>query len=107
MDLQSPNERRSPSSEYLRTGGRKLSAWPERGILFNVSLQVLRFLKRVDAGVGFRMEQLFLRAPAFLREIIPSADRRTDPAVDGDYRLGASADGGYRNLFGWKEKIHR
>jgi len=50
---------------------------------------------------------MFLRAPAFLREIIPVRwTGELIPPVDGDYRLGASADGGYRIYLDVK-KIHR
>jgi len=66
------NERRSPSSEYLRTGGANSQRGLNAEYFSNVGLSGTPVLKRVDAGVDFEWNNV-PPGPAFLREIIPSA----------------------------------
>jgi len=83
-------------SEYLRTGGAKSQPGLNAEYFANVNLSGTPVLKRVDRSVDFEWNNV---SPG---SGIPSGNysiRWTGelvPPVGGDYRLGASTDGGYR-----------
>jgi len=92
-------------SEYLRTGGTNSQPGLNAEYFANVNLFGAPVLKRVDANVDFEWNNVS-PGPA-----VPAGNysvRWTGellPPVDGDYRLGASADGGYRIYLDGKKFI--
>ena len=84
------------SSEYLRTGGANSQRGLNAEYFSNVSLSGTPVLKRVDAGVDFEWNNVppGPGVPAGNYSVCWTGE--LIPPVDGDYRLGASADGGYR-----------
>jgi beta-glucosidase len=84
------------SSEHLRTGGANSQPGLNAEYFANTTLSGLPVLKRVDAGVDFEWNNVspgpgvppWKYSVRWTGELVPP--------VDGDYRLGASADGGYR-----------
>jgi beta-glucosidase len=92
-------------SEQLRTGGRN----PQPGLLAeyfgNLTLSGTAVLKRVDLSVDFEWNNVS-PAPGVPEENY--SVRWTGeliPPVDGDYRLGANTDGGYRLFLDGKKFV--
>jgi beta-glucosidase len=83
-------------SEYLRTGGANSHPGLNAEYFANVDLSGTPVLKRVDSTVNFEWNNVS-PGPG-----VPSGNysvRWTGelvPPVDGEYRIGANADGGYR-----------
>ncbi len=84
------------SSEYLRTGGANSKPGLNAEYFSNVNLSGSPVLKRVDAGVDFEWNNVSPGpgVPAWNYSVRWSGE--LIPPAQGDYRLGASADGGYR-----------
>ncbi len=84
------------SSEYLRTGGANSKPGLSAEYFSNVNLSGSPVLKRVDAGVDFEWNNVSPGpgVPAWNYSVRWSGE--LIPPAQGDYRLGASADGGYR-----------
>jgi len=82
--------------DYLRTGGTNSQPGLNAEYFANVNLSGTPVLKRVDANVDFEWNNVS-PGPA-----VPAGNYSVrwtgelHPPVDGDYRLGASTDGGYR-----------
>ena len=91
--------------EHLRTGGTNSQPGLKAEYFANVNFSGAPVLKRVDASVDFEWNNVSPGpgVPAgnysirWTGELVPS--------VDGDYRLGASADGGYRIYLDGKKFI--
>jgi beta-glucosidase len=83
-------------SEYLRTGGAKSQPGLNAEYFANVKLSGTPALKRVDSSVDFEWNNVSPGSgvPPGNYSIRWTGD--LVPPVDGDYRLGASTDGGYR-----------
>ena len=83
-------------SEYLRTGGANSRPGLNAEYFSDVSLSGTPALKRVDAGVDFEWNNVSPGpgVPAGNYSVRWSGELVAP--VDGDYRLGASTDGGYR-----------
>src|SRR5713226_6554057 len=83
-------------SEYLRTGGAKSQPGLSAEYFSNVSLSGSPVRKRVDAVVDFEWNNVSPGpgVPAGNYSVRWSGELVAP--VDGDYRLGASTDGGYR-----------
>src|SRR6267143_967204 len=84
------------SSEYLRTGGANSQRGLNAEYFSNVSLSGTPVLKRVDAGVDFEWNNVPPGPGVPAGNYSVRWTGELIPPVDGDYRLGASADGGYR-----------
>jgi len=84
------------SSEYLRTGGANSKPGLSAEYFSNVNLSGSPVLNRVDAGVDFEWNNVSPGpgVPAWNYSVRWSGE--LIPPAQGDYRLGASADGGYR-----------
>jgi len=83
-------------SEYLRTGGAKSQPGLNAEYFSTVNLSGTPVLKRVDASVDFEWNNVSPGSgvPRGNYSIRWTGDLVSP--VDGDYRLGASTDGGYR-----------
>src|SRR5712692_8257822 len=92
-------------SESLRTGGANFQPGLNAEYFSNVNFSGTPVLKRVDSAVDFEWNNV---SPA---HGVPAGNysvRWTGelvPPVDGDYRLGASTDGGYRIYLDGKKFI--
>ncbi len=93
------------SSEYLRTGGANSKPGLNAEYFSNVNLSGSPVLKRVDAGVDFEWNNVSPGpgVPAWNYSVRWSGE--LIPPAQGDYRLGASADGGYRIYLDGKKFI--
>ena len=93
------------SSEYLRTGGANSKPGLSAEYFSNVNLSGSPVLKRVDAGVDFEWNNVSPGpgVPAWNYSVRWSGE--LIPPAQGDYRLGASADGGYRIYLDGKKFI--
>jgi beta-glucosidase len=83
-------------SEHLRTGGTNSQAGLNAEYFANFNFSGAPVLKRVDASVDFEWNNVSPGpgVPAGNYSIRWTGE--LVPPVDGDYRLGANADGGYR-----------
>jgi beta-glucosidase len=83
-------------SEHLRTGGANSQRGLNAEYFANINFSGAPVLKRVDANVDFEGNNVSPGpgVPAGNYSIRWTGE--LVPPVDGDYRLGASADGGYR-----------
>jgi len=83
-------------SEHLRTGGTNSQAGLNAEYFANINFSGAPVLKRVDASVDFEWNNVSPGpgVPAGNYSIRWTGE--LVPPVDGDYRLGANADGGYR-----------
>jgi beta-glucosidase len=93
------------SSEHLRTGSANSQPGLNAEYFANVNLSGAPVLKRVDSTVDFEWNNVspgpgvpgWNYSVRWTGELVPH--------VDGDYRLGASADGGYRIYLDGKKFI--
>jgi beta-glucosidase len=83
-------------SEHLRTGGANSQPGLNAEYFANVNLSGTPVLKRVDAGVDFEWNNVSPGPGVPPGNYSVRWTGELVPPVDGDYRLGASADGGYR-----------
>ena len=92
-------------SEHLRTGGANSPPGLNAEYFANVNFSGVPVLKRVDASVDFEWNNVSPGpgVPAGNYSIRWTGE--LVPPVDGDYRLGASADGGYRIYLDGKKFI--
>jgi len=92
-------------SLYLRTGGANSQPGLNAEYFGNVNLSGAPILKRVDSTVDFEWNNVSPGpgVPAGNYSVRWSGELL--PPVDGDYRLGASADGGYRIYLDGKKFI--
>jgi len=92
-------------SLYLRTGGANSQPGLNAEYFSNVNLSGAPILKRVDSTVDFEWNNVSPGpgVPAGNYSVRWSGELL--PPVDGDYRLGASADGGYRLYLDGKKFI--
>ena len=83
-------------SEHLRTGGANSQPGLNAEYFANINFSGAPVLKRVDASVDFEWNNVSPGpgVPAGNYSIRWTGE--LVPPVDGDYRLGANADGGYR-----------
>src|SRR5881392_2001191 len=83
-------------SEYLRTSGPNSQPGLNAEYFANINFSAAPVLKRVDASVDFEWNNVSPGpgVPAGNYSIRWTGE--LVPPVDGDYRLGANADGGYR-----------
>jgi len=83
-------------SEYLRTSGPNSQPGLNAEYFANINFSAAPVLKRVDASVDFEWNNVSPGpgVPAGNYSIRWTGE--LVPPVDGDYRLGASTDGGYR-----------
>ncbi len=83
-------------SEHLRTGGANSQPGLNAEYFANINFSGAPVLKRVDASVDFEWNNISPGpgVPAGNYSIRWTGE--LVPPVDGDYRLGANADGGYR-----------
>jgi len=92
-------------SLYLRTGGANSQPGLNAKYFSNVNLSGAPVLKRVDSTVDFEWNNISPGpgVPAWNYSVRWTGE--LVPPVDGDYRLGASADGGYRIYLDGKKFI--
>jgi len=93
------------SPEYLRTGGANSQPGLNAEYFSNVFLSGTPSLTRVDANVDFEWNNV---SPAPTLPAENYSVRWTGelvPPIDGDYRLGADTDGGYRIYLDGKKLI--
>ena len=83
-------------SEYLRTGGAKSQPGLNAEYFANVNLSGSPVLKRVDASVDFEWNNVSPGSGIPRGNYSVRWTGELVSPVDGDYRLGASTDGGYR-----------
>jgi len=92
-------------SEHLRTGGANSQPGLSAEYFANLNFSGAPVLKRVDASVDFEWNNVSPGpgVPAGNYSIRWTGE--LVPPVDGEYRLGASADGGYRIYLDGKKSI--
>ena len=92
-------------SEHLRTGGANSQPGLNAEYFANIKFSGAPVLKRVDASVDFEWNNVSPGpgVPAGNYSIRWTGE--LVPPVDGDYRLGASADGGYRIYLDGKKSV--
>src|SRR5712692_10520370 len=83
-------------SVNLRTGGTNSQPGLNAEYFANVNLSGTPVLKRVDAGVDFEWNNVSPGPGVPAGNYSVRWTGELVPPVDGDYRLGASTDGGYR-----------
>jgi beta-glucosidase len=92
-------------SENLRTGGTNSESGLNAEYFANVNLSGVPVLKRVDAGVDFEWNNVSPGPGVPAGNYSVRWTGELVPPVDGDYRLGASTDGGYRIYLDGKKFI--
>jgi beta-glucosidase len=92
-------------SGYLRTGGANSQPGLNTEYFSNVNLLGSAVLKRVDASVDFEWNNVSPGPGVPPGNYSVRWSGELLPPVDGDYRLGASTDGGYRLYLDGKKII--
>jgi beta-glucosidase len=92
-------------SEYLRTGGANSQPGLNAEYFANVDLSGAPAMKRVDATVDFEWNNVSPGPGVPAGNYSVRWTGELVPPVEGDYRLGASADGGYRIYLDGKKFI--
>src|SRR2546430_13713757 len=83
-------------SEHLRTGGANSQPGLNAEYFANINFSGAPVLKRVDASVDFEWDNVSPGPGVPAGNYSIRCPGELCPPVDGDYRLGANADGGYR-----------
>ena len=83
-------------SEHLRTGGANSQPGLNAEYFANINFSGAPVLKRVDAKVDFEWNNVSPGPGVSAGNYSIRWTGELVPPVDGDYRLGANADGGYR-----------
>src|SRR5213594_560201 len=92
-------------SEHLRTGGANSQPGLNAEYFANINFSGAPVLKRVDAKVDFEWNNVSPGPGVSAGNYSIRWTGELVPPVDGDYRLGASTDGGYRIYLDGKKFI--